>query len=196
MSARATRRCLGRPLWRWRRNPLRRRTDVIEAWSLLLAAVIMVVGGVALGVTTALLAWEPLMEQHENRHQTQAVLVRDVPQRPTELGEPGANRVRATVRWTDTSGTTHTGQTRVDEGREAGERVTVWTDERGELTTAPLSPGQAATRAGVVGAIAATGFCCLTLSARRQVQRRLDRERAAQWERAWAEVGPRWSGRV
>ncbi|MFE6780130.1 hypothetical protein [Streptomyces sp. NPDC057702] len=192
MSARATR----RPLWRWRHSPLRRRTDVIEAWVLLLAALAMIVGGAAIGVTTALLVQRPLLDQHENRHETRAELVKDVPKRPTELGEPGANRVRATVRWTDPTGTTHHGRTRVDEGREAGETVTVWTDARGKLTTAPLSPEQAATRAAVVGAMAATGWCCLTLTARRQIQRHLERERDAQWERAWAEVGPRWSGRV
>lgn len=196
MRPRATRCDLRRRLWRWRRNPLRRRADVIEAWTLLLTVVVMAVGGAALGVTTALLVEQPLMAQHENRHQTRAELVEDVPKRPKELGEPGIDRVRAAVRWTDPSGTARTGQTRVDEGRKAGDEVTIWTDGRGELTTAPLSPEQAATRAAVLGAMTATGFCCLSLVGYRQVQRRLDRDRVAQWERAWAEVGPRWSGRV
>ncbi|MBB5939679.1 type IV pilus modification PilV family protein [Streptomyces zagrosensis] len=196
MSARAIRRGLRRWLWRWRRNPLRRRTDVIEAWTVLLTAVIMVVGGAALGATTAVTVQEPLMEQHEHRHQTQAELVKDVPARPTELGDPGVNRVHATVRWTTPDGATHTGKARVEEGRKAGARVTVWTDARGELTSTPLSPEQATTRAAVLGAMAATGFGCVTLIARHLVQRRLERDRNEQWECAWAEIGPKWSGRV
>ncbi|MFT2020015.1 hypothetical protein ACMA1D_29890 [Streptomyces sp. 796.1] len=183
-------------LWRWRRNPLRRRTDVIEAWVLLLAAVLMVLGGAAIGVTTALIVQRPLLDQSEHRHPTQATLVKDVPKRPTELGEPGSNRVRATVRWSDADGRQHTARTPVEEGHEAGDRVTIWTDERGEVTAVPLTPEQAATRAAVVGAMAATGFCCTVLVGRRHLQRRLDQQRAEQWERAWAEVGPRWSGRV
>lgn len=30
--------------WRWRRNPLRRHSDVVEAWTALIVAVLLLVG--------------------------------------------------------------------------------------------------------------------------------------------------------
>jgi hypothetical protein len=39
--------------WRWRRNPLRRRSDVVEAWLLLAAWTIALVSGLIVGLLTA-----------------------------------------------------------------------------------------------------------------------------------------------
>ena len=40
-------------LWRLRRNPLRRGSDLVEAWVLLVACVLAVVGGALVGATAA-----------------------------------------------------------------------------------------------------------------------------------------------
>ncbi|MYS43445.1 hypothetical protein GTY23_19820, partial [Streptomyces sp. SID5998] len=39
--------------WRWRRNPLRRTSDVVEAWILLVAWTLAVLGGLVAGLLTA-----------------------------------------------------------------------------------------------------------------------------------------------
>ncbi|MYW21330.1 hypothetical protein GT039_38670, partial [Streptomyces sp. SID2955] len=38
-------------LWRWRRNPLKRRADVVEAWVVLGACLLTVLAGVLAGLT-------------------------------------------------------------------------------------------------------------------------------------------------
>src|SRR5687767_4110980 len=40
-------------LWRWRRNPLKRRADAVESWVLLAAWVLTVLCGVLAGLATA-----------------------------------------------------------------------------------------------------------------------------------------------
>ena len=39
-------------LWRWRRNPLRRATDLAEAWTCLLALLLILVAGPVIGSAT------------------------------------------------------------------------------------------------------------------------------------------------
>ncbi|MFG3203607.1 hypothetical protein [Streptomyces sp. NPDC048192] len=39
--------------WRWRRNPLRRRSDVVDAWLLLAAWTVALVSGLVVGLLTA-----------------------------------------------------------------------------------------------------------------------------------------------
>ncbi|MES4908784.1 MULTISPECIES: hypothetical protein [unclassified Streptomyces] len=191
MSAKAR----GRLCWRWRRNPLKRRSDVVEAWVALVAGLVMVVGGTAAGVATSAAVEAPLLAQRAERHPVPARLLEDAP-----VGAPGADggradRVPATVRWKAPDGTVHTGTAQVREGGAAGTSTVVWIDGRGRLVHAPLTPQEAESRAALTGVTAATGVCLVTLAGRRVVRWRLDRSRAAQWERAWAEVEPRWSSR-
>lgn len=50
---------------RWRRNPLRRGTEVAEAWTGVATAVLIAVGGPAAGATTAVAV------EHDALHQSQ-----------------------------------------------------------------------------------------------------------------------------
>ncbi|MEV5983236.1 hypothetical protein [Streptomyces sp. NPDC052114] len=191
--------------WRWRRNPLRRRSDVVEAWTTLVLGAVTVVGaplaGVVAGSATYDTAAARAERQRAERHVVRGTLIRDAP--PPAIGADGSE-VRGTrlvtVRWTDRDATTHAARTRTatvkaPAGALAGSKADVWLDARGRVTPAPLDEDElwgAATAAGVgaVFMVSAVGGGTW-LAVRVLAQRR----RMAEWDRAWELTGPRWSGR-
>jgi hypothetical protein len=182
-------------MWRWRRNPLRRRSDVIEAWVVLVTGLVMAVGGPAAGVAAGNSVDEALRQGRAERHRVPAVLKEDAPTATAAADGTNSARVSAVVRWTGPDGAVHTGTARVFEGRKAGDATVVWTDGRGRLVQQPPTPEQIATRSVLAGVSAAAGVGAVSLAGRGIVRWRLDRSRAQEWGRAWAEVGPRWSRR-
>ncbi|WP_392959824.1 hypothetical protein [Streptomyces sp. LN245] len=77
--------------WRWRRNPLRRRDDVFEAWLLLLVWTAIGVGGTFAGLVTAHAADESFTRLRNDRHAAHAVLV-DSMGSATSTARGGLNR--------------------------------------------------------------------------------------------------------
>lgn len=102
------------------------------------------------------------------------------------------DRVRATVRWTATDGSTHTGRALVDSGHQAGSKVAVWLNSKEQLTTEPPTASAADVEAAALGTGAALAFGGLTFAAGRAARWRLDQRRYDQWGREWGEVGPQW----
>ncbi|MCX5554638.1 hypothetical protein [Streptomyces sp. NBC_00038] len=156
-------------LWRWRRNPLRRRSDAAEAWVVLATGLAIAIGAPMAGAATAWTVQDSLDSQRQDRHSTTA------------------------VRWTGPDGTTRTGDAEVKTGLRAGDRATVWTDDQGARTGEPAGPAEVEARGGLSGAVAAGGVCAVLLTGGWVVRRRLDVHRAGEWEREWAEVGPQWA---
>lgn len=175
--------------WRWRGNPLRRRTDIVEAWIVLAVWVFVLVAGALAGLVTAHAADEEFDRQRAERHSVRAVLLADVPDTAASTTQRGLGKVR----WTTTDGTTHTDTTLVPTGQKAGAKVTVWLDARGALATEPPSSTEAAVEAGVLGTAASLAAVGMVLGAGALVRWRLDRRRIAEWGREWELVGPRWS---
>jgi len=180
--------------WRWRRNPLRRRSDAVEAWTGLALGVVMLVGAPLTGVAAADGMHAALERQSQGRHRAAAVLVDDAPLHAARHNGIDLPQVKATVKWPGPDGAQHRGSVVVHPGARAGSTVPVWLDGRGHLTEAPLGGGQSSAQSDIVGAGAATAFCMAGLSTRRLVRAGLDHHRAAEWEREWALVGPRWTG--
>ncbi|KAF5992373.1 hypothetical protein OG568_08125 [Streptomyces sp. NBC_01450] len=179
-------------LWRWRSNPLRRHDDVVEAWIVLAVWAVIAIGGTLTGLLTAHAADASFAQLRRERHPVQAVLVESTAQTVAiEAGTP-YDRVRATVRWTATDGSTHTGRALVDTGHQAGSKVVVWLNSKEQPTTEPTSASAAGVEAGVFGAGAALAFGGLAFAAGRVAQWRLDQRRYDQWGREWDQVGPRW----
>ncbi|MGY5633992.1 Rv1733c family protein [Streptomyces rochei] len=180
-----------RSLWRWRRNPLRRREDVLEAWILLIVRLVIAVAGPVAGVLASHAAAHNAAERRVQRHPTTATLVSDASSDPLATSATGG-WVDATVRWTAPDGTRHSGEIPVDEGMRAGSRVTVWTDSRNQLTTAPPS----VTRAGVDAAFmgAASSFAVVAAAAAGYYGARavLDRRRRAAWAHEWEDISSQW----
>ncbi|WP_121714809.1 hypothetical protein [Streptomyces sp. E5N91] len=180
-----------RSLWRWRRNPLRRREDVLEAWILLIVWFVIAVAGPVAGVLASHAAAHSAAERRVERHPATATLVSDASSNPLATGTTGG-RVDVTVRWTAPDGTRHSGRIPVDEGMKAGSRVTVWTDSRNQLTTAPPSATQAGVDAAFMGA--ASSFAVVAAAAAGYYGARvvLNRRRRAAWAQEWEAVGSQW----
>ncbi|WP_053846557.1 hypothetical protein [Streptomyces sp. NRRL B-24085] len=185
-------------LWRWRRNPLRRRTDLAQAWiavGLFLAALSATPPvAFAVGDTAHRHYEETARHQHATRHHTPAVLLHDAPRHP----EPGSDEARkarypVTVRFTDPRGHTRTAETDVTPALAAGNTVHIWVDTEGKITEASLSTRQV--RDGAIGCavLAAMAVPVLGVAGYSYARRRLERHNLAQWDAEWARIAPRWT---
>jgi hypothetical protein len=178
-------------LWRWRSNPLRRREDALEAWVVLAVWALIAVGGTFAGVVTARAAGDVFAQQRAERNPVHAVLLADTP-----TAEANNLRTLAKVRWTAQDGSAHTGKALVGTGKKAGASLTLWTDPRGDLVTAPPSPTAAAVEAGLLGTSAALAATGLAFGLGGLARWQLDRRRIAQWGTEWDLVGPQWGHRT
>lgn len=188
------------PSWlcRWRRNPLRRRSDLVRAW-IALAAVTAILGAVPVAaVAVGRAAHGSLSAAADTRaaslHLVTAVVERDAPRHP----EPGSDeadlaRYPAPVRWTGPDGRVHRGETEVPAGVSAGTTVALWCDDRGRAVRAPMSPEEVRNRSVGWAAVAGVSVAVAGAVVYAVVGRFLDRRRLAEWDAAWAAAAPRWS---
>jgi hypothetical protein len=177
------------------RNPLRRRSDLIEGWLLpaviaaFLAASPLVAGAAGLWVRAdnaaakhAQLSW----------HRVPAVLLEAAP--GPAMSDNGANTwvVRTSARWT-ADGRPRIASVPAPAGTRAGSTVPVWLDRAGNVRMPPLTAAQASDRVVVATLIALAGLAVLLAGMALLARRVLDRRRLAGWETAWLSVGPHWS---
>ncbi|WP_046778051.1 hypothetical protein [Streptomyces yangpuensis] len=188
-------------VWRWRHNPLRRPTDLFEAWVAFAALVCVVVVAPAVGWVAGLRVDGTLQQavhaQRQERHLVPAVVVRPAPDtEPSE--DPAAQRTaprrtQIVASWTAPDGSSHEGTVpAAEEPPHPGDRFRIWTDARGRLVGRPLDPSAAAFHAGAAGLAAAAGVAVLAVTVRRLVVRRLMHRRYIRLDRAWAAAGPDW----
>ncbi|WP_282699959.1 hypothetical protein [Streptomyces sp. CC219B] len=180
-------------LWRLRRNPLKRRADVVESWVLLAACVLTVLVGVVVGLCTAASVERGLARERAEWRPVEARLTDRATDSadPQALGSSGAY-VWAKVRWAALDGSSRTGQARVRQGSGAGTPVTVWTDREGRLVSKPATASQARDRAALAGALVGASAATLPVAGARMLCCRLERRRVDQWEAEWARFGPSW----
>ncbi|MGW3111065.1 Rv1733c family protein [Streptomyces sp. NPDC001091] len=183
---------------RRRHNPLRRRSDVVEAWVVVVVAVLLCVGaplaGTAAGLVTYDRARTHAEEQRAERHAVRAVVLGRPAARPTVQGDRG-HGYRAEVRWTEPGRRTQTVVADVPAGTRAGDTVTVWFDSRGRTTPPPPNDVTVWQHTVAVGLGTAGGAAAIVLLARAVERRVALRHRLDEWERAWARTGPRWTRR-
>jgi hypothetical protein len=185
-------------LWRWRRNPLRRRSDVVEPWVVLAGWMLGVVGGLLAGLGAADVVQRAADRQRAESSAVSAVLAEDADNADDKVPAQAVSdqQVRATVRWTAPDGSTRTDQTLVPSTTPAGGRITVWVDKSGELTTEPLAAGEARLHAAMGGVLATTGAGGVVLCAVWATRTRLDRQRMEQWAAEWERIDTRWGRRT
>ncbi|MFE0515295.1 hypothetical protein [Streptomyces sp. NPDC058964] len=180
-------------LWRWRRNPLRRRADMVEAWVVLGAWLLTVLAGVLAGLVTARSVEYSLARE---RVEWRPVVARVVGKAPgtsgSDTGTGAGERVWAKVRWKVADGSSHSGQARVAPGSADGAPVTVWTDPQGHLVTRPASMSQAHFRSAFIGVLAGVSTAAVPFIAGRALCARLERRRMDHWDAEWARLGPQW----
>jgi hypothetical protein len=176
-------------------NPLRRRSDLIEAWLVpAMIAVFLTVGPLLAAAVGLWVHADNVAAQRADRswHRVSAVLLQPAP--GPLMSDNGANSwlVWTPARWT-AGGQQHVAKVPATSGTSAGAVVPVWLNSAGRVQPPPPTPAGARDRitTGVSFAIAALA---LLLTGVALVARRLlDRRRIADWEAAWLSVGPQWS---
>jgi hypothetical protein len=94
--------------------------------------------------------------------------------------------------WTAPNGTTRTGLITVEPGKRPGDQVRIWVNNRGDLRTQPGGRNPVG-KAALVAIVVVAGAAVAANGIRRIGTALLDRYRARSWQRAWSEIGPRWS---
>ncbi|NUR02775.1 MAG: hypothetical protein HOY79_41530 [Streptomyces sp.] len=177
--------------WRWRRNPLRRPSDLIEAWILLAAWAFALVAGLCAGLATAVAVDQRFAQQRAERQSVSAVLLHPVPAHPAAAGS-GNRQVLAEVRWTAPDGSRHQDETRVAPGTPAGTRITIWADQHGRQTAKPPSPEDSMTTAVIFATMAAAAAGGVVWGGTRAVRGHIDRQRMQQWADEWQRFDTHW----
>ncbi|MET8808394.1 hypothetical protein [Streptomyces sp. NPDC004546] len=190
-----------RGLWRWRRNPLRRATDLAEAWVALAALVLVAVAAPVVGCLVGAAAQDSLQrsvrEQRHTRHLVTATVVRDLGEAPLETDPDTTpsreSRSRVLADWTAPDGTHRHGPALADlKSPHTGDHFGLWTDPHGRITTRPLDSPTATTHAVLAGIGAALLVAGLVEGGRRLTVWRMVRSRYARWDQAWDRAGPDW----
>ena len=188
-------------LWRWRDNPLRRATDLAEAWlalaALLLILVVVPVAGSLNGGLAQDALQESVREQRASRHLVTASVVRKLEGSPLDADPEAATgrtmRTRVVADWTAPDGTVHQGSVMTSlDTPQPGDRFRIWTDAQGRAVARPLDSATAATHAVLAGFGAALLAVGLIEGGRRLIVWRMVRRRYARWDQAWDKAGPDW----
>lgn len=180
------------------RNPLRRRSDRIEAAlrvvTLILLLVAMPMAAAVAGLQADHLVLRQVHAQHVADHQVTAVLLQQAQR--TGIPDPytSVQMTLVLARWQPPGGPPRSGQVQVPAGARAGSTVTVLIDASGAITRPPpdhrVIVGDVCVTAVVTGLIVSL----LVLGSGRLCQRALDRHRMRAWDAEWQATGPRWTG--
>ncbi|CAM5259171.1 Rv1733c family protein [Streptomyces aurantiogriseus] len=180
-------------LWRWRRNPLKRRADAVEAWVVLGAWALTVLAGVLVGWAAARSVEDGLARERVEWRPIAGRLTERAPGKASaQVSASSGDQVWAKVGWTAPDGSAHTGQVRVAPGSAAGTRVTIWTDRQGRLVTEPTTAAQARVRASLVGGLAGVAAAAVPFAGGRVLRGRLEHRRVEQWDVEWARFDALW----
>ncbi len=189
-----------RGAWRWRHNPLRRRTDRVEAWVALAAALLVAFGATTAGWLAGRATQGTLLAtvriQHQQRHLQWVTVDRLVSRTPLDpdpetSSQRDAHR-RVVARWTGRDGTAHMGQLAAPRPVETGERFRIWTDGRGRVVPRPMDASTAGTHAVLAGLGTTAGVGMMIEGARRLIVWLLMVRRFRRWDEAWERAGQDW----
>ncbi|WP_406165649.1 hypothetical protein [Streptomyces sp. NBC_00996] len=188
-------------LWRWRHNPLRRTTDLVEAWLALAAVLLVLVAAPVIGSLVGSAAQDTLQQsvrdQRQSRHEVAATVVRKLSRGPldpdpeTSSARDAQSRVLAD--WRAPDGTARHGTVIAAlKSPRHGDHFTIWTDLHGRIVGRPLDSATATTHAVLAGFGAALMSAGLVEGGRRLIVWRMIRRRYARWDQAWNRAGPDW----
>jgi hypothetical protein len=197
--------------WRWRRSPLRRRTDVVEAWlgvlTALLFCLVPLVGwwtghSVDRGLQRVVRA-----QRAERVLVTATVLPARAPAAGRAVTGPAGGTAAADaasqsrgaaarrgdrLRWTAPDHSVHTATVPVELQTWHDGKVSLWTDRTGEPVPPPLDSATATTHSVLAGTAVATAAGGLLLISHRVLAWHLMRRRLDSWEQDWARVSQDW----
>ncbi|WP_328370074.1 hypothetical protein OG800_44970 [Streptomyces sp. NBC_00445] len=185
--------------WRWRPSPLRRRSDIVEAWTVVVVAVLLFVGAPLAGAAAAWWAHgearDTAAAQRAERRQVRAEVVGAVSgSLPTAQGGRTHTR-QVTVRWTEPGQGERTARALVPPGSRPGQTVHVWFDSRGRSVAPPPDGFAVWQHTLAMGLCAAGGAVGVVFLAHGVVRHVAMHHRLAEWEREWARTEPEWTRR-
>jgi hypothetical protein len=173
----------------------------VEAWTVLVVAVLILVGAPLAGTAAAWWAHGEARsvsaEQRAERHRVRAEVVDRNDDSLPSVQAGGQHVYRATVRWTEAASGegTRTAKARVPADTRQGETVDVWFDDRGRNVLPPVDGAAVWQHTLTVGTCAAGGAVLVVLFGHFLVRRVALRHRLAEWDRAWARTEPQWTHR-
>jgi hypothetical protein len=178
-------------------NPLRRRTDKIATFLAAQLLLVFLVGAPLLAITSY--GWAGRVGAAEQRaerswREVPAVLLKSVPA-PNSLASGLFGYSWVPARWVAPNGQDRSGNIAVDVGMAAGRTVRIWVDAAGRPTDVPLAHRAVQARAATVAAVATLALVIVLSFLAWAGRKLLDRRRLADWELAWAIVGPKWTRR-
>ncbi|WP_405592087.1 hypothetical protein [Streptomyces sp. NBC_01190] len=203
--------------WRWRRNSLRRRTDVVETWLGVLTTLLFCLApafGWWAGQSVDRTLQRVVRTQRSERYLVTATLApaakasggAAAASAASAAASSGRTREKASdpesrpagagrgdvLRWTAPDHSTHTSTVSVDLEVWHRGRIQLWTDRAGRLVPPPLDAATAATHSVLAGTAAAASAAGLVLIVRQVLMWRLMRRRLDGWAQEWARVGQDW----
>ncbi|MFG3292916.1 hypothetical protein ACGF3G_29440 [Streptomyces sp. NPDC048179] len=178
--------------WRWRSNPLRRHSDVVEAWIVLGLWALALVGGVLSGWGADQAVDHTFAERRAEVHTVSARLTEDAADGTPITAGYDYGMTWVTVHWTAADGSVHTGRAKVSPTATAGSRVQVWANRGGQLVAAPPSRAESTFEAVATGALVGQLTATVVYGGGWLLRRRLLRQRLAEWDEEWRRVGPQW----
>jgi hypothetical protein len=172
-----------------KRNPLLRRSDRIEIVMLVGLFAFFLLGAPILAWWTAGLSYrsdqQAIAWERDNLHEVAAVL-----DRATTDGQ--ATPYTAQASWKAPDGTPRSGPIAVAAGEQPGDTVKIWVNNQGDVRSKPGGRNPVG-KAALVAIVVVASVAAATNGLRRLGVALLDRHRARAWQRAWSDVGPRWS---
>ena len=181
------------------RNPLRRRTDRIEAAIRLITVILFLVGvpiaAIAVARQTDHVALRLAHAQRSAEREVTAVLLQGAstsgipdPYAPVEL-------TFVLARWQPPGRPARTGQVLAPAGAPAGSTVTVWIGASGALASAPPDHPVIAGDVCLAAMVTCLVASLILLGSNTLARRALDRRRLRAWDADWRTTGPLWTGR-
>lgn len=176
-------------------NPLRRRSDLVQAWLVpaVIAAFLILGPLVAMGAIAVVHGHDAADWNAERSLRTVPAVVLTAVPGPMESENPADTWLTwARARWSF-GGQEHVGMIPAPAGTRAEATVRVWLDRAGHVRLPPLSADTARDRVIVTTAMAVTGLAGLLACAGAVVGWVLNRRRLAAWDVGWRQVEPEWS---
>ncbi|MEU5275564.1 Rv1733c family protein [Streptomyces asoensis] len=184
---------------RLRDNPLRRRSDVLEAWTALAVAALLMVAAPLAGVFAGRWAHADARavasQQRAERHRVRAEVVGRPPASMPSAEGGRQQTFSVAVRWTPPGEPARTAPARVPEGTRTGDVVDVWFDARGRSVAPPPNDTMVWQHTVTLGLCAAGGTAAVVLLGHSVVRRVAMRHRLDEWEHEWARTEPLWTRR-
>ncbi|MFF1548442.1 hypothetical protein [Streptomyces sp. NPDC058291] len=187
----------GAHCWRRGNDPLRRRSDVVEAWTALVVAALLWIAVPLAGALVGRWAHDDAQAaavgQRADRHRVTAQVVSRPPGVMPAVEGGRQQTVPVSVRWTPPGEHARTATARVPAGTHRGDMVDVWFDGHGRSVAPPPSDTMVWQHTLTLGVCVAGGSAATVLLGHAVVRRVAMRHRLAEWEREWARTEPQWT---